>query len=76
MKKENILLTLAVVLSLSILIYSFLRDNYRERMLKNTKTTEAIILRVIKKTSKDDRGGKFRYTVNGKYYYFKQSGNF
>ncbi len=76
MKKENILLVLALAFVVFILIFSFLRDNYREKMLESTQKEKAIIVRVIQKTSKDDRGGKFKYSINGKDYDFRQSGDF
>lgn len=75
-KSDKIKYLIAALIFVSIVSFSFLRDNYRERSLEKTISTHAFYYKYSGKTVRDDNWCYFSYTVEKKKFSFKESGSF
>jgi len=75
-RNDKIKYSVVAILVLSVITYSVLRDNYREKKLKNVKNNFATFDRYTNKTAKGDEYGYFHFTVFGKTYTFREAGNY
>lgn len=75
-RKNRFLAWVAVSFFAIVIVYSVVRDFYREKMLVDSKRGVAVIVNYSEGTSKHGKRGYFEYSVDGQLYDFIEEGDF